>query len=171
MPQQINNYNRSTLLLPVLAITTLLVNSGCHETSEANQPSSRTVAQSLAQEQEIIDSNKQYQTEIEQSFINKLNKINTENKTTMYHDLIALCNEAVKYNSNELSKARYKVLPELFFQLKQFAFQNLPGFQSHYNPQYLNTKDPRECDRNKSLEVSQFGLSVIKYCEHKLHRF
>ncbi len=62
---QIKNSYWNSFLFPLIAVSTLIVNSGCHEISEAKQLDSRVVAHKLAQEEEIADSNKQYQAEIE----------------------------------------------------------------------------------------------------------
>ncbi len=166
MNKTITNLQR--VLFPFLASSVLLI-SGCHKISEAKQ-TDRKIAENLAEKQEPESGIQQYHTKTQQDFINKLNQINTytENKTAMYQDLITLCNEVTDYNSYELSKARYHVLPQFFIQLESFASENLPGFQTKYHPQYPDSKDPRELARNETLEASQLAISVIKYCEHKL---
>ena len=153
--------------LPTLMAASTLITSGC---GNSDQVDSRVQAQELVKQAEREESFKQFHAERQEYFLTRLEEIDLEKgKSFLYQELIKLCNDASRYNCEQmLSRFRGNVLPEFFLKLEEFTQVNLPEFKPQYNLPRTESETGILSPWNETVLINQFMILLVKHCERAL---
>lgn len=167
MPTQSIGSLQKILFLP-LAIGVLATNSGCEQVSTAgniNRNIGRKAAAKVEPKNYMEDDQKAW----DDFFINELKKINSCcEELNKYQKLISLCNQAIDYNSEGMSKGRTNILPNFFRDFKIFVKGNFPDLEIRYHDLYPDATEERDINRNESLKLNQILGATWRYCEKRI---